>query len=109
MAAAGTFHCANPAYSTLGVWELWRFLSWWIDHVAKGAVFIIIASLPSDHADVFDTRLGATQQLDANRLGRCHLALFIHAPINQASERRLHGGFKGKRRITSALIGSQNI
>ena len=69
MAEAGTFHCANPAHSTLGVWELWRFLSWWIDHVAKGAVFIIMASLPSDHADVFDARRGATQQLDANRLG----------------------------------------
>ena len=35
----------------------------------------LMASLPSDHADVFDARVGTSQQLDANRLWRCHPTL----------------------------------
>ena len=104
MAEAGTFHCANPAHSTLRFWEPWR-----ISHVSKGAVFILNGfaaersrvRVRRSGGNIAATRRESFMAMSSNT--------FIPTPIKQVSERRLHGGRTGKRRITPASSRSQNI
>ena len=51
----------------------------------------LMASLPSDHADVFGARVGTSQQLDENLFMAMSSSTFIPTPDQTASERRPAG------------------